>query len=51
MKKNNLKTIEKSRFGRFISNHKVLGNLSYTAQRDAGMTALKGCILYNLKSV
>jgi len=51
MLKNNIKTIEKSRFGRFISVLTRLGNLSYTAQRAAGITALKGCILYNLKSV
>lgn len=47
MPKNYMKMTEKSHFGRFIYDPIKQGYLSYTAQRAAGITALRGCVGYN----
>lgn len=51
MPKNYMKMTEKSHFGRFIYDPMVQGNLSYTAQRAAGITALRGCFGITFKTV
>lgn len=51
MPKNDIKMSEKSHFGRFIYDPIKQGYLSYTAQRAAGITALRGCFGITFKTV